>query len=81
MMMSRYAQMIGLLLCCSSFAVMSEEKIGLQQAIELALAHDPRIDEKEAFDCQVDLKNEKDADITCPQDGGDGSGAWTMMYN
>ena len=49
MMMSRYAQMIGLLLCCSSFAVMSEEKIGLQQAIELALAHDPRIDEKEAF--------------------------------
>ena len=32
-----------------SFGVQAQEKLSLDQAIELALAHDPRIDEKEAF--------------------------------
>lgn len=35
------------LLVCSS--LQAQEKLSLQQAIELALAHDPRIEEKQAF--------------------------------
>jgi len=31
------------------FAVQAQEKLSLEQAIELALVHDPRIDEKDAF--------------------------------
>ncbi len=38
----------SLLLCCS-LSSHAAAKINLQQAIELALAHDPRIDEKKAF--------------------------------
>jgi outer membrane protein TolC len=33
----------------SSFGLQAQEKLSLQQAIEMALAHDPRIEEKEAF--------------------------------
>jgi len=33
----------------ASFALQASEKLDLEQAIELALAHDPRIDEKQAF--------------------------------
>ncbi len=36
-------------LCCVSFGLHAQEKLGLAQAIELALAHDPRIEEKQAF--------------------------------
>jgi len=32
-----------------SFGVQAQEKLSLDQAIQLALAHDPRVDEKEAF--------------------------------
>lgn len=32
-----------------SFALQAQEKLSLEQAIELALVHDPRIDEKDAF--------------------------------
>jgi len=32
-----------------SFGLQAQEKLSLEQAIQLALAHDPRIDEKEAF--------------------------------
>ena len=32
-----------------SFAVQAQEKLSLEEAIQLALVHDPRIDEKEAF--------------------------------
>lgn len=39
----------SLLLSWLSFASIAEEKLGLEQAIELALAYDPRIDEKQAF--------------------------------
>ena len=44
------ARFIGIfwLLACSQI-LHAQEKINLQQAIELALAHDPRIEEKEAF--------------------------------
>ena len=38
-----------LALLCASFAVHAADKLDLEQAIELALAHDPRIDEKQAF--------------------------------
>lgn len=52
-MRSRYIRLIGILLFFSSFSVLAQElpqeKIGLQKAIDLALAHDPRIDEKKAF--------------------------------
>ena len=36
-------------LCCLGFAASAQDKLNLDQAIELALAHDPRIDEKQAF--------------------------------
>ena len=43
-------QLIGpLALFYASFALQASEKLDLEQAIELALAHDPRIDEKQAF--------------------------------
>ena len=32
-----------------SFALSAQDKLGIEQAIQLALEHDPRIDEKEAF--------------------------------
>jgi len=32
-----------------SFGLYAQEKLGLEEAIELALAHDPRIEEKQAF--------------------------------
>ncbi len=46
----KFLRLIGwsLLLCCS-LSSHAAAKINLQQAIELALAHDPRIDEKKAF--------------------------------
>jgi outer membrane protein len=41
---------VGLLVfSCASFGLQAQEKMTLEQAIQLALAHDPRIDEKEAF--------------------------------
>ena len=43
-------QLVGpLALFYASFALQASEKLDLEQAIELALAHDPRIDEKQAF--------------------------------
>jgi len=43
-------QLVGpLALLYASFAVHAADKLDLEQAIELALAHDPRIDEKQAF--------------------------------
>ena len=43
-------QIVGpLALLYSSFALHAADKLDLEQAIELALAHDPRIDEKQAF--------------------------------
>ncbi len=38
-----------LILSCSSLGLQAQEKMTLEQAIQLALVHDPRIDEKEAF--------------------------------
>ena len=32
-----------------SFGLQAQDKLSLEQAIQLALAHDPRVDEKEAF--------------------------------
>jgi len=34
---------------CSASGLYAQEKLGLEQAIELAMAHDPRIEEKQAF--------------------------------
>ena len=34
---------------CLSFGLQAQEKLSLENAIQLALAHDPRIEEKEAF--------------------------------
>lgn len=46
----RYIQLTSLLLLASlSFFVQAQEKLGLQQAIDLALDLDPRIEEKRAF--------------------------------
>lgn len=43
-------QLVGTLaLLYASFALHAADKMDLEQAIELALAHDPRIDEKQAF--------------------------------
>ena len=43
-------QLVGpLALLYASFALHAAEKLDLEHAIELALAHDPRIDEKQAF--------------------------------
>ena len=43
-------QLVGpLALIYASFALHAADKLDLEQAIELALAHDPRIDEKQAF--------------------------------
>ena len=36
-------------LLCASFGLYAQDKLDLAQAIELAMAHDPRIEEKEAF--------------------------------
>jgi outer membrane protein TolC len=36
-------------LLCASFGLYAADKLNLEQAIELALANDPRIDEKQAF--------------------------------
>ena len=36
-------------LVCTSFGVYAQDKLDIAQAIEMALAHDPRIEEKEAF--------------------------------
>ena len=36
-------------LLCASFGIHAQDKLDLAQAIELAMAHDPRIEEKEAF--------------------------------
>ena len=42
--------LIGLsALVSASFGVYAEDKLDIAQAIELAMAHDPRIEEKEAF--------------------------------
>ena len=38
-----------IILSCSSLALQAQAKMTLEQAIQLALVHDPRIDEKEAF--------------------------------
>jgi hypothetical protein len=44
------SQLIGLsALFCASFGVYAQDKLDIAQAIEMALAHDPRIEEKEAF--------------------------------
>jgi outer membrane protein TolC len=44
------SRFIGLwVLFISSFGLQAQEKLSLQQAIEMALAHDPRIEEKRAF--------------------------------
>ncbi len=44
------SRFIGLwIMFVSSFGLQAQEKLSLQQAIEMALAHDPRIEEKEAF--------------------------------
>ena len=40
---------LAIALLATSFATPAEDKVSLDRAIELALAHDPRIDEKQAF--------------------------------
>ena len=44
------SRFIGLwVMLVSSFGLQAQEKLSLQKAIEMALAHDPRIEEKQAF--------------------------------
>ncbi len=49
--MNKHAsRFIGLwALFVSSFALQAQDRLNLEQAIEMALAHDPRIEEKKAF--------------------------------
>jgi outer membrane protein TolC len=70
------SQLIGLsALFCASFGVYAQDKLDIAQAIEMALAHDPRIEEKVAHDPRIEEKEafvRKARGLLQEAEGGDG---------